>query len=987
LVHRALTIARAAAAAIAVVLAVGGIPGSPSRPVAPALVLPLVPIEVKDRDGVADILVRDAAGGAPLGGAHVRAFAIIDERAYVAAGAITDATGRVELAGLPHAETWVLVEASGRARASTHFVVAGGARAIEIELAVEHAIEVVVKDDRGVAVAGAEVEVLDHDDPLPVGARVGADGAAHVGRLGAGPWRVTARAPAFEEASGRATREGETVAIVLRKLGAIAVHVIDRDDHAVAGARVAVGGARLWPSRVATSDAEGDVRIGGLAAGTYALRATKDDAVSPIELGIAIGRGEEKPLTLKLARGRFVSVRVTEEDEASPVPGARLTLAEGGLSPFPLEAVADARGFARIGPFSPGAATVGARADGFVSRGAVRVADPPPSDLRVVLVRAGVVTGRVVDARGYPIDGASVQLAGTDPGGGPILDDPRRAAFQVTQFDAMLGGPTPLVPAGELGVVPGPVPLIPGVSTTPPNIAPGSSRTAVPAEPWVTRSDGTFRAAPASPGRVRAIVHHPQYVEAQSDVMTITSGGEAHVDIVMHGGGTLEGRVLDSHDRPVGGARVVVSATRGSLERSTVSASDGTFAFAALPDSVILTATAGDSDEQADVQMSVLIPEGGRKEVTIHLSEPREPLPVSVVDDGGWPVDAAQVTASSLSTDAPLRVTAFTDAHGDATLKGARGLPLHVEVRAPGHAPRVTTSDGTADSLRLELSAAESATGEVVAARGRDAVAGADVVLYTDLGVRRVRTDAQGAFILSELAPGMARLHVRAAGFATYARAVTVPEGGGLRPFELPRVELAAEGIVEGEVIDADGKPIAGARVAKDHAPTWLAVGANPPELAVTDAKGTFILRELAEGTAALEAYAPDVGRARLDNVKIVAGRTTGGVRISVNRAAPLAPGDRAADVSGVTGSVAVTLGETGAPVEVVVVSVAAASEAERAGLAPGDVLLTIDGVPAQTIEQARAKLSGPIAADVVVSVRRGGETLTLRVGREGVRR
>jgi regulator of sigma E protease len=121
--------------------------------------------------------------------------------------------------------------------------------------------------------------------------------------------------------------------------------------------------------------------------------------------------------------------------------------------------------------------------------------------------------------------------------------------------------------------------------------------------------------------------------------------------------------------------------------------------------------------------------------------------------------------------------------------------------------------------------------------------------------------------------------------------------------------------------------------------------------------------------------------------VKIVAGRTTGGVRISVNRAAPLAPGDRAADVSGVTGSVAVTLGETGAPVEVVVVSVAAASEAERAGLAPGDVLLTIDGVPAQTIEQARAKLSGPIAADVVVSVRRGGETLTLRVGREGVRR
>jgi len=82
-----------------------------------------------------------------------------------------------------------------------------------------------------------------------------------------------------------------------------------------------------------------------------------------------------------------------------------------------------------------------------------------------------------------------------------------------------------------------------------------------------------------------------------------------------------------------------------------------------------------------------------------------------------------------------------------------------------------------------------------------------------------------------------------------------------------------------------------------------------------------------------------------------------------------------------------VTLGETGAPTEVVIVSVVEASEAERAGLAPGDVVLTIDGAPAQTIEQARAKLSGPISADVVIGVRRGNAALALRVGREGLRR
>ncbi|MGO9833744.1 MAG: carboxypeptidase regulatory-like domain-containing protein [Polyangiaceae bacterium] len=988
MVHGALKIARAAAAAMAVMLTAGGIPGVPSRPAAPPLDLPLVPTEVKDRDGIIDVVAHDGPGGPAFRGAHVRAFAIIDERAYLAAEAITDAAGQARLEGLPRGEAWIVAEAPKRARASTRLVVAGDARVIAIDLAPEHAIEVAVKDDGGAPVLAAEIEVLGHDDPLPVGARTGADGAAHVGRLGVGPWRVTARAPGLEEASGRATVDGEVVSMVLRKLGVIAVHVTDRDDRAVEGARVAVAGATLWPSRMATADPEGAVRIGGLTAGTYALRATKDDSVSPIELGVTLARGEERSLTLKLVPGRFVAVHVTEEDEAQPIADTRLTLAEGGLSPFPLEAVTDAKGFARVGPFLAGSATLGARAEGFVSRGAVAVPDPPPHELRVVLVRAGVVTGRVVDARGYPIDGASIQLVGTDPSGGPILDDPRRAMFQSAHFDAMLGGPAPLTPAGELGVVPGAVPAIPHTGMGPLlGIPQASMRAGAPAEPWVTRGDGTFRAAPASPGRVRAIVHHPQYVEALSEVVTLASGGEAHLEIVMHAGGTLDGRVLDSHDRPVAGARVVVSATHGSLERSTLSASDGTFAFAAMPDSVMLTATAGDNDEQTDVQIGVPIPEGGHKEVTIHLSEPHEPLEVTVVDDGGWPVDAAQVTAGSLSTRTPLRVTAFTDGHGEAVLKGARGLPLRVEVRAPGHAPSVTTTDETADSLRVELSAAESATGEVVTARGRDPIAGSDVVLYTDLGVRRVRTDAHGDFVLSELAPGPARLRVRAAGFAPSAREVTVPSSGGRRPFELPRVELAVEGIVEGDVVDGDGRPVAGARVAKDHAPTWLPVGSNPQDLAVTNARGAFALHGLPEGTVTLEAYAPDVGRARVESVKIVAGRTTERVRITMGRTASVPSNERPPDVSGATGTVAVTLGETGAPTEVVVVSVIEASEAERAGLAPGDIVLTIDGSPAQSIEQARAKLSGPISADVVVTVRRGNETLVLRVGRESLRR
>ncbi len=982
--------ARVVAAWLAVVLCIGGLPGATVHDVVRDrfALPPPVPEDVRDRDGALDVTVRDAPDGPPLAGAHVRALAMVDGRAYLADARETDAAGHAHLSTLPRGEAWLLADAAGRARASSRLVIEAGTRAVTMELEPEHVVVVAVHDEAGAALGAAEVEVLEPGDPLPVGARTGTDGSARVGRLAAGPWRVIARAPGYEEESARVEHDGETARLVLRKLGAIAVHVVDEGGAPVAGARVEAAGATLWPARSATADAQGDVRIGALAAGSYALRATAGDRVSPIELGVLLARGETKSVVLHLAPGRFVAVRVTDGDgdAADPVRSASVTLAEGGLSPFPLEAVTDAKGRARLGPIAPGAATLGVRAEGFVTRGGIAVADPPPPEVRVVLVRAGTLTGHVVDARGFPVDGASIEIVGTDPTGAPIVDDPRRAGFQAAHFEAMLSGPAPLLPMGQLGVVPGPVPPIPheGAVVEAPLAGAAAAVRGSPVEPWVTDAGGEFRASPASPGRIRAIVHHPQYVEAQSDVVTLAPGGEAHVEVVMHAGGALEGTVVDARDRPVEGARVTVSATRGSLERSTRTATDGTFAFAALPEEVSLTAGIDGDDTQPDVHTTVAIPEGGKKEVKVKLPEARDPLPVAVVDERDFPLDAAQVSASSLTADVPLRTTAFTDRDGATALKRARGLPLRIEVSAPGRAPKVVTTDGSEESLRVTLSPAESATGEVVMARGRDAIASAEVTLYTDLGVRRARTDASGAFSLGGLAPGSAKLHVRAAGYAPVARTLAIPDSQGRRAFEIPRVELAEEGAVEGDVVDGKGDPVPGARVAQGHVPTWLAVGSTPAGVAVADSHGHFALHELPEGTVTLEAYAPDVGRAHVRDVKVVSGRTTDRVHIVLSRD----EGDEATSKEpGASGNVAVTLGETDAPVEVVVVHVVEGSEAERAGLAPGDVMLTVDGAHVASMSEARAKLQGPVADDVLLGVRRADQTLTLRVTRESVRR
>jgi hypothetical protein len=968
---------------VATAIASGGIPGSRLHALVHDPGTAALPSDVLNPSGVIDVTVHSLAGAHPIAHARIRALAIIDERAYVADELVTDSDGRARLMHLPRGELWILADATAYARDSIQLVVDGAPQTVALVLVPGHAFQVALRDELGAALPAAEIEAIATDEPLPVGARTRADGTALVERLRPGPWSVTARATGYEDAAGRAERDGDVVRMTLRRLGAIDVHVQSDGDQAAPNARVSVAGATLWPPRAAETDGEGNVRIAGLSAGAYALRATKDSYASPIELDVPLGRGEEKSVHLRLGRGRFVGVRVTDGtgDDANPIASAHVMLAEGGVSPFPIEGTTDAHGWVHLGPIAPGPATIGAQADGFVRRGAMVVGDPPPVETRLVLVRAGILSGRVVDVRGNPIAGATVELVGTDVNGGPISDDPRRASFQASHFASMLAGPAPFLAAGELGVVAGPVPPVP-LAITAAAMAHGSPLGATSeGQPWVTRKDGTFRATPASPGRVRAIVRHPEFLESQSDLVALAPGGESHVDVVMREGGALEGRVLDAHDRPVDGARVVISATSTTLERATRTASDGTFSFASAPAALSLRASARD-DDAPEVRMNISVPEGGRQQVTVRLPEPRDPLPITVVDDRGSPIATAQITASSLSTDSLLRTTVFTGAEGQAAVRGARGIPLRVEVRAPSHAPRVLTTDTATDTLRVELAPGESATGEVVTASGTEPIPDAEVTVYTDLGARHTRTDARGAFTLTDLAAGPAQLRVRAEHCAPVDQAIAIPNSGGDRPYPLGRVALAGECVVEGNVVDGRGNPVVGARVARDRVPTWLRLGSNPQGLAITDDRGRFRLGELPEGTVTLEAYGPDVGRTRA-TVNLVAGRPNDEVHLTIQSS----PDEGSVSELASSASLAVTLGETSSPVEVIVVTVVEGSEAERAGIAPGDVLLTVDGAAVVSLDDARTRLSGPAADDVLVTVRRGDRTLSLRVGREPVRR
>jgi len=166
------------------------------------------------------------------------------------------------------------------------------------------------------------------------------------------------------------------------------------------------------------------------------------------------------------------------------------------------------------------------------------------------------------------------------------------------------------------------------------------------------------------------------------------------------------------------------------------------------------------------------------------------------------------------------------------------------------------------------------------------------------------------------------------------------------------------------------------------NAPGYLPAGKSARGVVISDRYGHFLLSGVHPGNALISAVSSAAGRGSARALDVSSGRTTRGLRIQ------LVP-QGIADTSLAPGSVAISLGERGsAPnLELVVVSVAESSEAERAGVEAGDVLAALDGVRPTSMADARARLSGQPGSDIVLELTRASVALRLRVLREAIRR
>lgn len=914
-----------------------------------------------------------------------------DDATYVQVGrGLTDARGHARFDELVPGAYWMLADAKGQARRSRQVVVSEGSRTIRLRLLPASRLQVVVVDESEAPLERVTV-LVNTRDPLPFGGLTGKDGNVVFDRLGPEPWEVHAQAPGYETAVQKKVF-GDT-RLVLRRLSGILAKVVDPAGKPVSGAQVLVSGISVYPPRRTETDATGTATLAGLGHGAFELKASKGSLVSRTQMSVQLAPGELRRVTLVLELGRHVEVRVVEDATEPPVPvaAADVVLVEYGIGPFPIFGRTGSDGRVTLGPIPAGPAAVTASAKGFISRNAVPVPEDLSGPLVVRLFRGGTIVGKVVDTDDRPIAGASLEVVGMDIDGLPIVETPTTTAFRRGHFAWALQGPAPLIPVGELGVTTGPIPAIPtaGFDERLDRGFRGELDLEKPEAVggWVTAHDGRFTAHPVPPGRVRVLARHPEYVEGVSDVVELGPGGEAEVKVVLSAGAAIEGRVLDEAGIPVAGARVDVSALRGTAQRSVYTATDGTFAFAALPEEVMLSLARPDDVFRMIVRRQLTLTLGETTEVELVLPEPRPGVTVVVSDADSPAVDAVQVSLSSLEPLVPLRQTRFTDQLGEALFEDALGLHVMVEARAPGYAPLQQVVHELPERLELTLERGILVAGIVQVDRGLESLGGASVTLLSRGERHHTETSDDGRFQILDVRPGPAKITVRHPNFAPLDVNVVIEETGRRdRAFDVEPIVLEQPGGISGVVVDEEGNPVRGARVAVGIVPAFLPSGDLPSGMARTDQDGRFQLTRVQPGAVDVEAYLPDRGRGVAAAVDVQPGETTGDVKIV------LLPSDEAPALDAGGGGVAVTLGERGegADIEVFIVHVAEGSEAERSGAQVGDRVVAVDGATAGSMNDVRARLNGKVGQDVVVSVERGGAggaEVRLRIRRERVRR
>ncbi|MEI8256900.1 MAG: carboxypeptidase-like regulatory domain-containing protein, partial [Deltaproteobacteria bacterium] len=740
----------------------------------------------------------ESPDGRPLGGAIVDIILVLEGRTYPLAQALTDDDGGFALTGLPGGSYWLVARAPGRVRCVETVRIHDASPApltLSLGLGAQIAGTVTTAPARGGnradvhPLANVVVRALPDGggEGPPFATRADERGEFVIDNLPPGIYRVEVAEPGFEPSVRRAVpAPSRGLAFAIRQLAAVRGTVRTASGLGATGATITIAGSGIWPARSTDAHSNGTFEIVGIPSGVYEVRARAGTEVAEPVAPLMLEPGDTRDIVLTVTPGASLDGRVLDAVTQQPIAGARVVLAEDALDAAPRAIIAGADGSFHAVGLLRRPHQVSARAPGYVPRmGALAI----PGLVPVVLAldRQVAVTGRVVDGRGAPVAGAQLEVMARD------LDDrvawltASSIAFRDALFTAQARGPRPLIPAGELGVMPGRVPSIP--LTQPGGGSPWLAADAATQGGYVTDALGRFHIDEVPPGVINVVATHPAFVRGESAQRAVRAGESVEIEIVMHQGGTIDGRLVDERGFPVPGQPVEVRIPGDPYPRRAFSQRDGTFRVPSVLGHVTVVALVAGrvgARAEADVGDDAVVP------VTLTLDRGVRRLRGRVMDSRQYPVAGAEIVLASSDRGASSsRTVSAADGTFDTMVLGVGAVAI--DVHHPGFAPRSMRVTDTTDDVTVELAPGARFTMEVA---GDGCTTGdVQVDLRTVCGPLRRTLHGRGIIEAEHLCPGRITVVATAPGCVRAERTVTLP-GDGL---DAPRLDMGTGGGASGE--------------------------------------------------------------------------------------------------------------------------------------------------------------------------------------------
>lgn len=747
---------------------------------------------------------------------------------------------RIEPAGLP----WVELDGP--------WDPAEIARIADVDLPAPAAVSGIVAGADGKPIAGARVVVRQGfapdrgDTTLFAEATTGSDGAFRIANAPPPPSRLFVRASGWAPAERPMRAASGPLRLVLERGVSLSGTVLDASGRPAAGALVRSGAI------AAAADADGRYRLDGVTPGLERVEASAPGGLVARRGGVRVAAGTPATADLQLQPGAAIGGTVVDALTRRPIAGARIAVAESpgsgvtASSEPAASARTDARGKFSAAGLLPGDYEVSAARSGYLPATLPRVAATARSAgaAAVALVPAASISGRVVDAQGKPIVGASVALEAPRAGRG--------------RFGG--GGPAFRAPRGETSTRTGP--------------------------------EGTFRldGLAAIPSGVPLTASHAGFAPAERPGVTLKAGQAlTGVVLVLPAGLSVKGRVVDEASQAVAGAEIRVApsegrgparffrrAAGGATPPNAVTGADGSFTVAGLAAGAWdVTATHdGFSPKTASALPAPAKPPGAWPPIVLSRGVA---VTGEVKDDQGAPIAGAMVSLFGEGADPSPTAT---DASGAFRIDNlARGRALMLTASAPGFAFSSRSVTPPAENVALVLGKSGTIRGRVVdgatgapitafsvattpASRGRRGFGGGGGPAAFGGGAPSSAQYAEDGSFEVSVAPGSWSVRATADGYRPADVSNLDVDAGETK--EGVEIALRKGGGLTGHVVDGRGNPVPGANVACCGAAGGGGFGpggggaAGSGPSATTDGDGRFQLDGLADGHVTLTVTSGD---------------------------------------------------------------------------------------------------------------------------------